>query len=238
MHSLNSEQIMSIHQQCEHPGIKQMLYFTRMVDFAVDKMDVRMVVKRCEACQSIDPTPLQWKKGQLGASSVWQRVGMDIIHYGGNHFLTLIDCGSTYFAIWRLIARQDSSSVICQLSSIFFKQDALEEILTDNDPAFCSQQVKQFLQEWRGSGCDVHMYHQTMASQREAITALRKLHPGNSAPFQRPCIGIPRPRTVHPWQLHLQTPFTGTEIGKRGSILYKHPTRKGVDQILWVIPSG
>ena len=74
---------------------------------------------------------------------------MDITHYGSNHFLILIDCGPTRFAVWRLIAQDDSSSVIRQLSSIFFEQGAPEEILADNDPAFRSQQIKQFSQEWR-----------------------------------------------------------------------------------------
>ena len=45
---------------------------------------------------------------------------MDIPHYGGNHFLILIKYGPTCFAVWRLIAGQDSSSIIHQLSSIFF----------------------------------------------------------------------------------------------------------------------
>ena len=36
-HSLDSEQITSIYWQCGHPGIKQMRYFARMVDPAVDR---------------------------------------------------------------------------------------------------------------------------------------------------------------------------------------------------------
>ena len=101
MHCLDSEWIMSIHQYCGHTGIKWMLYFARMVIPSVDKVDVRMVVKRCMACQSIDLTLVQWKNGQLGANNVWQKVGMDITHYGGNHFLPLIDCGLMCLAVCR-----------------------------------------------------------------------------------------------------------------------------------------
>ena len=100
----------------------------------------------------------------------------------------------------------------------FFKHGALEEILTNNDSTFCYQQVKQFLQKWGwpNCGCDVQMYSRamTIALQREAIAALRGLWPGNSAPFQRPCLGISCPRTVHPLQLHPQMPFTGNEFKK------------------------
>ena len=138
---------MSIHRQCGHPRIKRMLYFARMVNSVIDK-DVRMVVKRCKVCQSIDTAQVQWKKGQLGASNARKRMGMDITHYGGNHFPTLIDCGPPYFAVWRLIAWQNSSSIIHQLLPIFFEQGAPEEILTNNKPTFCSQQVKQLWKEW------------------------------------------------------------------------------------------
>ena len=58
--SIDPEQIMSIHEQCRHPEIKQMLYFLKMVDPAAKKADVRMVVQRCKACQLIDLAPVQW----------------------------------------------------------------------------------------------------------------------------------------------------------------------------------
>ena len=73
---------------------------------------------------------------------------MDVTHYGSQHFLTLIDCGPTRFAIWRLLVRQDSSSVICELESIFYERGPPEEILTDNDTAFCSMEFRRFVDEW------------------------------------------------------------------------------------------
>ena len=72
---------------------------------------------------------------------------MDITHYGSQHFLTLIDCGPTRFAIWRLLVRQDSSSVIRELESIFYERGPPEEILTDNDTAFCSMEFRRFVDE-------------------------------------------------------------------------------------------
>ena len=141
-------QIKDIHAQSGHPGIKRTLYFARRVDPAVTRADVRQVVKDCEACQSIDPAPEQWQKGRLDVKDIWQRVAMDITHYSGKPFLTLIDCGPTRFAVWRQMTRQDSANVVRQLSSVFYERGAPEEILTDNDAAFCSQQVRQLLEEW------------------------------------------------------------------------------------------
>ena len=145
---LNAGQIMAIHQRSGHPGVRRTWYFVRLTNPSISKSAVRTVVKECQACQSIDPAPVRWRKGQLGTSDAWSRVGMDITHYGGKHFLTLIDCGPTRFAVWRPLLRQDSSSVIRQLESVFCERGPPEEVLTDNDTAFCSQQFRQFLAEW------------------------------------------------------------------------------------------
>ena len=44
--------------------------------------------------------------------------------------------------------RQDSSSVIRELESIFYERGPPEEILTDNDTAFCSMEFRRFVDEW------------------------------------------------------------------------------------------
>ena len=45
-----------------------------------------------------------WEKGKLEADTIWCTVSMDIMHFGGQHYLTLIDCGPTWFVIWRFAA--------------------------------------------------------------------------------------------------------------------------------------
>lgn len=57
---------------------------------------------------------------------------MDITHYNGGHFLTLIDCGPSFH----------------QLDSFFYKQHPLTEILTDNDIVFTCKHFKKFLKDW------------------------------------------------------------------------------------------
>ena len=109
-----------------------------VTEYTVSKSAVRAVVKECQTCQSIDPAPAKWRKGRLGTDTTWSRLGMDITHYGSQHFLTLIDCGPTRFAVWCPLVRQDSSSVIHELESIFYERGPPKEILTDNDTAFCS----------------------------------------------------------------------------------------------------
>ena len=112
------------------------------------RKDVRRVVKACQVCQSIDPAPVKWARGELNVDEIWHRVGMDVTHVNGCHYLTLIDCGPTRFAVWRRLQRQDTDSVIQQLELLFFERGAPVELLTDNDPAFRSCAFTQFAERW------------------------------------------------------------------------------------------
>ena len=146
--SRDMQQIRWIHHQSGHPGIRRTLYFAKQVNPAVSKADVRIVVRGCEACQSIDPAPVQWQKGALNVDASWDRLAVDITHYGREHYLTLIDCGPSRFAIWRLLRRQDTASVVRQLESIFLERGPPAEILTDNGTVFTCQTFQHFLRDW------------------------------------------------------------------------------------------
>ena len=85
----------------------------------------------------VDPAPVQWKKGKLEVDKNWWRLGLDVTHYGGSHFLSLTDCGPTHFTVWRPLARPDALSVIQLQRPIFCERGPPIEILTDNTLTFC-----------------------------------------------------------------------------------------------------
>ena len=143
-----ADKIWEIHHNSGHPGVRWTYYFVQLTNLSVSKSAVRVVVKEYQTCQSIDPAPARWRKGWLGTDTTWSRLGMDVTHYGSQHFLTLIDCELTRFVIWCPLVRQDSSSVICELVSIFYERGPPKEILTDNDTAFCSMEFRRFVDEW------------------------------------------------------------------------------------------
>ena len=145
---LSAERITQIHEDTGHHGIKRTLYFSRKVCPAVSRKDVQRVVKVCQVCQSIDPAPVKWAKGELTVDKIWCRVGMDITHVNGCHYLTLIDCGPTRFAVWRRLRQQDTASVIEQLELLFWERGAPAEMLTDNDTAFRSGAFTRFAERW------------------------------------------------------------------------------------------
>ena len=146
--SLSYERIAIIHEETGHDGIKRTLYFSRKLSPAVTKNDVRRVVKACQVCQSIDPAPVKWARGDLNVDEMWHRVGMDVTHVDGCHYLTLIYCGPTQFAVWRRMQRRDTNSVIQQLELLFFERGVPVELLTDIDPAFDSGAFTRFGERW------------------------------------------------------------------------------------------
>ena len=128
----SDQDILNIHSTSGHPGIRRTLYFCRKLFPAVQRHQVRSVVQSCRECQTIDPAPTTWQKGELGVSGIWHRISMDICHIQNQHYLTLIDCGPSRYAIWRKLRSQDTASVIRQLESVFFERGAPKELLTDN----------------------------------------------------------------------------------------------------------
>ena len=109
---------------------------------------MKRVVARCDACQSVDPAPVRWSPGRLDVEAIWQRVAMDITHFRGRSYLSLIDCGPSRFSVWRPLRMQTSAAVIEQLEAVFWERGAPEELLTDNDPAFRSRQFETFAAQW------------------------------------------------------------------------------------------
>lgn len=143
-----SQQVAGIHHSCGHPGVRRTLYFARRAHLSVTRADVKRVVASCDVCQSVDPAPAKWTPGGLGVEVIWQRVAMDITHFRGQSYLSLIDCGPSRFSVWRPLRLQTSAAVIEQLESVFWERGAPEELLTDNDPAFRSRQFEAFATQW------------------------------------------------------------------------------------------
>lgn len=141
-------QIMRIHESTGHQGVDRSLYFAHRANLTVDRDEVRKVVAECPQCLSIDPAPVKWAKGSLSVDGTWKRVGIDITHYMGMHFLTLVDHGPSRFAIWRRLTNQDSASVIKELEAIFCERGAPAELVADNDTAFRSERFRTFADKW------------------------------------------------------------------------------------------
>ena len=88
---LDADQIMAIHRSSGHPRARHTTYFVRRICPATPRAAIKMAIRTCEECESIDPAPVHWEKGTLEVDDNWQRLGMNITYYGAHHFLTLTD---------------------------------------------------------------------------------------------------------------------------------------------------
>ena len=147
--AVSETDVIRIHETSGHPGIRRTLRLCRKQNPAVDRDQVRSVVRQCQRCQSIDPAPQRWEHGSLDVASCWDRVSMDVCHVNDQLYLTLVDCGPSRYAIWRRLRRQDSDSIIAQLESIFLERGAPKELLTDNYTSFRSASFHEYCSRWR-----------------------------------------------------------------------------------------
>ena len=106
------EPIFNINQRTRHFEVNRKLNFVRKAIPTATENVVRNVIKNFEPCQSIDSAPVRWVKGKLDVKENWERLAMDITHYGTVKFLSLIDCGHSKFAFLRQLSSSYGSGAI------------------------------------------------------------------------------------------------------------------------------
>ena len=134
-----------------HFGIDRIRYVAKkcLPTANFSEEDVRRVVQSCPECQSIDPSPVQWEKGSLSVDGTWERLAMDVTHYGRELYLTIIDCGPSRFAFWRRI-REESAEEVCRiLEEVFLERGPPIGLLMDNSRTFRSDRLRKLCIEWK-----------------------------------------------------------------------------------------
>ena len=109
----------------------------------------RKVISDCNKCQSIDPAPVQWESHRLEVDEVWERVGVDTVHYNQRCFLSMVDHGPSRFAIWRLLSNEREESIVSTLRSIFSEHGAPQTIVVDNASVFHGRIFNELAKSWR-----------------------------------------------------------------------------------------
>ena len=142
-----SADVRESHNQ-HHMGIDRSLFLARKIEPSITRDAVKRVVQTCERCQSIDPAPVSHTEGRLGVEDDWKRAAIDITHYKGVPYLTLVDCGPGRFAMWRALTRETAECIKVELAEIFMERGPLNEVLMDNGTAFHSECLTQFFYEW------------------------------------------------------------------------------------------
>ena len=144
---LTNEEVKDQHAM-HHMGVDRTLHLARKVDPSVAREVVQKVVKECVRCQSIDPAPASHLQGDLQVGGTWKRLAVDVTHYRGVQYLTMIDCGPSRFAIWKELRRETASEVASTMNAVFLERGPVDEVLMDNGAAFRSGTVREMLERW------------------------------------------------------------------------------------------
>ena len=140
--------VKTLHEQ-HHFGVERTWYLARQVDPSVTKETVKRVVRECERCQSIDPASVHHETGELGVDTNWKRLAIDVSHYRGLPYLTMVDCGPGRFAIWRELRNETAHSICKEIEQVFRERGAVDELLMDNATAFRSVEMGDLLRRWK-----------------------------------------------------------------------------------------
>ena len=127
-----------------HFGVSRTEYLVQKLGLPdVTRKEVDQVVKSCQRCNSVDPSPIKFDKGNLHCDQKWFRLALDITYFDGKSYLSIIDC-CTRYVIWRLLTKETSAYIVANLKNIFNERGYVSEILTDNASVFLSSEFKEF----------------------------------------------------------------------------------------------
>ena len=209
------ESVRDMHER-HHFGVERSWFLAKQVDKEVEKELVKTVVRGCQRCQSIDPAPSTHISGDLGTDQPWERLAIDVTHYHGVPYLSMVDCGPGRFAIWRKLKGETGTEICQHLDNVFYERGPTKEVLMDNARAFHSTEMSDLLGKWgvrafyraayraEGNGI-VERNHRTIkaSAERANISPIDAVYWYNISPrYGQKAESVPqRSVTTYQWRL-------------------------------------
>lgn len=146
---ITDEQIRQAHSD-HHFGVQRTMYLLKRCYPTQDINEQRVIdeIRNCSKCQSIDPAPVRWQSGGLQVRHNWRRLAVDVTHYHGSLYLTMVDCGPSRFSIWRKIPNESAGVIVTELEEIFRERGPPDELLLDNALSFKSNALQMLCKKW------------------------------------------------------------------------------------------
>ena len=104
-----------------HMGVDRTLYLVRKVDPLIKRKKVWRVVKNCIRFQSIDPAPTIHDPGEIGTTTNWTRLAINITHYCRGANLSMINCGTGKLVVWRELHAEMAAVIAEDLEKVILK---------------------------------------------------------------------------------------------------------------------
>ena len=139
--------LQKLHDRC-HLGAKRMRYLCDKLEINVSNADIKDLISKCQSCQSIDPAPIKWETGKLAVNENWTRLAADVTKFDQQKFLSIIDCGPSRFAVWKLIKAEDVKSIVTEFSNLFCERGSPKELIIDNYTTFHSAEFSKLMEKW------------------------------------------------------------------------------------------
>lgn len=147
--SNREQQIRQIHD-IAHCGTRKTQFLVEAIapELHAKKQEIDDVIKTCQPCNSIDPSPIRWEAGHLHVEGVWNRLSCDVTHYQNGKFLTVVDSGPGRFAIWKRITSESVAPITEAMNEVFCEFGPPNEILLDNGASFRSGSFTEMCDKW------------------------------------------------------------------------------------------
>ncbi|XP_076036043.1 uncharacterized protein LOC143021997 [Oratosquilla oratoria] len=147
--------------ETHHLGVDRSLFLARKVNPNISREEVRHAVRACARCQSINPAPRPHSAGELCVEENWGRLAIDVTHYRGTRYLSMVDCGPGRFGIWRELKAETGEEIARVMNEVFLERGPVDEVLMDNGNGF-------FRAAYRPSGNGiVERHHRTIKAIAE-----------------------------------------------------------------------
>ena len=87
--------------------------------------------------------------GEIETLKNLTRLAIDMTHYLGGAYLSMIDCGPGRLAIWRKLHAESASAVAEELEKVMLDRCPIMEVIMDNGTVFRSEIFQTMLKKWK-----------------------------------------------------------------------------------------
>ncbi|XP_022816936.1 uncharacterized protein K02A2.6-like [Spodoptera litura] len=145
--ALREDMLSRVHEG--HLGIERCKRRARDVMFWPGMCDdVERIVRTCAACALHAPRPRRQPLLQHSVPALpWHKLASDTFEYKKKNYIVLVDYFSNYVEVGQLTSIS-SKQVISFMKEQFARHGIPAELVSDNGPAYNSQEFKKFMREW------------------------------------------------------------------------------------------
>ena len=145
--ALRREMLQKVHEG--HLGVESCLRRAREVFYwPLMSAEIKDYVSNCSVCNAIQPSQA---REPLIVHEIpqrpWSKVATDLFTFNGDNFIVSVDYYSNFIEVER-VKGTSSQPVIQALKMIFGRHGIPDSVISDNGPAYASEEFKRFAEQW------------------------------------------------------------------------------------------